>query len=425
MSKSQLKIAHVSHNDSFGGADRAGFRIHKALIKESIDSIMFVNQSGSKDPSVHIPGGKISRLMKELRPRMGRFVDKFYDDKESEKSSPGIFSSSWPRFLNQSDVDIVHLHWPHNEMMSVADISRIKKPMVWTLHDMWAFCGAEHYTTSKRYMEGYTKTNRPDHESGLDINRLNWKRKKRLWKKPITVVGSSQWMADCASSSDLMKEWPVYSVKSAIDLDYWKPVNKSNARSLLGLPSDKPIILFGAIGGVEKTRKGFDLLKETLIMLYKSNFNLNLAVVGQQEPSESLEIGYEPFFMGHHYDDLSMKILYNASDAVIIPSRQDNLPNMGIEALACGVPVVAFDTCGLPDIVEHKKNGFLAKPFDTKELAEGIKWVVGNKDRSKTLSKDSRESAMNNFSEQITAKSYIKIYNELLNKYKFNDIINI
>lgn len=414
MNKNRLKIAHVSHNDSYGGADRAGFRIHMALMKEGIDSIMFVNQSGSKDPSIHIPGGKVSRLMKELRPKLGRFVDKFYDDKESEKSSPGIFSSSWPRFLNQTDVDIVHLHWPHNEMMSVADISRINKPLVWTLHDMWAFSGAEHYTTSERYKEGYTKTNRPAHETGLDINRLNWRRKMRLWKKSITVVGSSQWMADCASSSVLMRDWPVYAVKSAIDLDFWKPVNKSNARSLFGLPSDKPIILFGSIGGVEKTRKGFDLLKETLVKLKNSNFSLNIAVVGQQEPSESMELGYDPFFMGHQYDDISMKILYNASDAVIIPSRQDNLPNMGIEALACGVPVVAFDTCGLPDIVEHKSNGWLAKPFDTTDLAEGIKWVVGDRDRSETLSKDSREYAINNFSEQNTAKSYIRIYKELL-----------
>ncbi len=414
MIKKDLKIAHVSHNDSFGGADRAGFRIHKALMKAGIDSKMYVNRAGSKDPSVTIPGGKVSRLVKELRPRIGRFVDIVYEDNESEKSSPAVFSSSWSRFLNKLDCDIVHLHWPHNEMMSIADISRIKKPVVWTLHDMWAFSGAEHYTTTDRFREGYTKINRPDDESGPDINRFIWNRKKRLWKKPMTIVGSSQWMADCASSSVLMKDWPVYSIKSAIDLDYWKPVNKDDARSLLGLPSDKPIILFGAIGGVNKCRKGFDLLKETLIKLSEANFSLNIMIAGQEKPDEEMNIGYKPHFMGHLFDDLSMKILYNAADAVLIPSRQDNLPNMGIESLACGVPVIAFDTCGLPDIVEHKKNGWLAKPFDTDDLAKGIKWVFEDRKRAEILNKYSRESALNNFSEQNTAKSYINIYENLL-----------
>lgn len=414
MKNHQLKIAHVSHNDTFGGADRAGYRIHKALMKFGVDSKMYVNSSGSKDPSVQIPGGKVSRLVKEMRPRFGRIIDLLYNDNESEKSSPAMFTSSWSRFLNRLECDIVHLHWPHNEMMSIADISRIKKPIVWTLHDMWAFSGAEHYTTNERYREGYSKSNRPADETGLDINRMIWKRKMKLWKKPMTVVGSSRWMADCASSSAMMKEWPVFSIKSAIDLDFWKPVKKSDARSLLGLPSDKPIILFGAIGGVNKFRKGFDLLTETLIKLRDSKFDLNIIIVGQNKPKEPLEIGYEPIFMGHQYDDLSMKIIYNAADAVLIPSRQDNLPNMGIESLACGVPVIAFDTCGMRDIVEHQHNGWLAKPFNTIELSKGIQWVLEDRARSEVLFRNSRESAIVNFSEQNTAKSYLNIYNSLI-----------
>lgn len=411
-----IKVAIVSHNDADGGADRAANRLHQSLLqREGVDSVMYVNKSTTMDPTVIVPGGKFTRFIYELRPRLGRITDPLYTSPDQGKLSPAIFSSKWPQILNRLDVDIVHLHWPMNEMMSVADISRIKKPLVWTMHDMWAFCGAEHYATDNRYRTGYTRGNRPATEKGFDLNGWTWKRKIKHWKTPINIITPSRWMGECVKSSQMMGDWPIHIIPGAIDIKYWKPFDRQSARELLGLPLDKSLVLFGAIGGTSDYRKGFNLLEEALAKLKVNKEEIALVVIGGKGHHRSDHDDlFDTYYLGHLYDNMSLKTVYNAVDVVLLPSRQDNLPNMGVEAMACGVPVVAFNTCGLPDIVQHKSNGWLADAFDTAHFSEGISWVLENEERKRTLSQNARKYAIKHFSSEEIANKHYNFYKSIL-----------
>jgi glycosyltransferase involved in cell wall biosynthesis len=345
-----------------------------------------------------------------IRARIGEAVTRLLHTENRILHSPEVLRSRWPQRLNNSNADVINLHWIGYEMISVADIARFQKPVVWTLHDMWAFCGAEHFTEDFRWREGYLRNNRPVHESGFDLDRWTWKRKSNHWRRPIQIVAPSHWLADCARQSALMREWPVSVIPYAIDTEAWHPVDKQLARKILGLPVDSPLLIFGAIGGTRDPRKGFDLLKGALDHLRGEIQGLELVVLGQTPPMKPTDLGFPVHYAGHLHDDISMSLFYSAADALILPSRQDNLPNVGIEAQACGTPVVAFNACGLPDIVEHKETGYLAKAFDTQDLAEGIRWVLADTGRRARLSSQSRNAAVAKFSYPVVAEQYLRLY---------------
>jgi len=326
--------------------------------------------------------------------------------------SPAVVSSSWPERLNASDADVVHLHWVQGEMLSIADIARIRKPIVWTLHDMWAFCGAEHYTTDHRWCEGYRRDNRPAHESGFDLNRYCWLRKRKHWRRPLQIVCPSQWLADCVRASALMHEWPVAVVPNPIDTARWQPIDQPLARQLMGLPQDCHLLLFGAMGGGNDPRKGIDLLLATLALLRSEPTlqNLQLVVFGQLAPQSPPQLGFPVHYIGHLHDDLSLRALYSAADVMVISSRQDNLPNTGLEAHACGTPVVAFNTGGLPDIVDDRVTGALAEPFEPASLAAAIRWVLEDSQRRQQLGAAARARAEQLWAPERVAGLYADTY---------------
>jgi glycosyltransferase involved in cell wall biosynthesis len=373
-----MRVIHLNFSDINGGAARAAYRIHHCLRSAGIDSRMWVNKATAGDWTVEGPKTKFEKLMTALRPRLVSPLVKLLKTENPIIHSLCLLPSQWVDRINASDADIVHLHWVQGEMLSVADIGRIKKPLVWTLHDMWAFCGAEHYTTDHRWREGYRRDNRPSHESGFDLNRWVWARKRKHWQRPIHIVTPSNWLANCARESALMQSWPITVIPYPIDTESWKPMEQNLARELLGLPANVPLLLFGAMGGGSDPRKGFDLLLKALSHLRDDQRaqGLELVVFGQRAPQSPPDLGFPIHYTGHFHDDLSLRALYSAADVMVIPSRQDNLPNTGVEAHACGTPVVAFDIGGLPDIVEHQKTGYLAKAFDTEDLARGILWVL-------------------------------------------------
>lgn len=400
----------ISYSDITGGAARAAYRIHHALRLQGVDSTMRVNSANTDDWTVRGQVGNLQNLLTISRLVPGKLATRLLRTNNRVIHSPAILHSSWPKRLNISDADIINLHWVNHEMMSIGDIARIKKPVVWTLHDMWPFCGAEHYTEDFRWREGYTRNNRPSYEAGLDLNRWVWRRKMRNWRRPMHIVSPSNWLAGCARQSMLMREWPVTVVPNAVDTSVWQPLNKSLARELLKLPNDAPLLLFGAVGGARDPRKGFELLRQALRHLQGQVKELQLIVFGQHAPREPDDLGFPIHYMGHLHDDLSLRVLYSAADAMVIPSRQDNLPNTGVEALACGTPVVAFNTCGLPDIVKHEKTGYLAEPFNSEDLASGIIWVLADAARHAQLCVNARHYATATFSYPVVAEQYLSVY---------------
>jgi len=411
-----MKIIHLSYSDIRGGAARATYRIHCALRNQNIDSKMLVNKSKLNDSNILRPSNKIEKIFTELRPRITKYLlVKYLKTGNPIIHSPSFLPSSWINYINNSDNDIVHLHWVQGELISIADIAKIKKPIVWTVQDMWIFCGAEHYTEDYRWREGYLDNNRPSHESGFDLNRWTWKRKKKHWKQPIQIVAPSRWLAECITNSKLLSRWPTSIIPNTINTDFWIPIDKKTARQKLNLPIDKKIILFGAIEGEKDPRKGFDLLKKSLEYLKNnlSNSDIELVVFGKSRKKLDSKFSFSSHYMGHIDDDEYLRLLYCSSDLVLIPSKQDNLPNVGLEAHACAIPIVAYNVGGLSDIIEHKNTGYLAKPFIIEDFARGINWVLEN-NLSLNLGKNARKKAMTIFSEKIISKAYMNIYNQVL-----------
>ena len=409
-----MNIHQVSYTDASGGADRAASRIHRSLLGVGVDSTMHVVRATLGDPTVATSTGKVFKALGLIRPHLGKLPLQFLKTSNSVLHSTNILPSSWSRRFNRSNADVVHLHWVCAEMMSIEDIGRINKPIVWTLHDMWAFCGAEHYACDERWREGYTRHNRPAYESGLDVNRWTWKRKCKAWHRPMNIATPSRWLADCVKESVLMHDWPVTVIPNALDMEIWKPIERVIARQLLRLPEEGKLLAFGAIRGISDPRKGNDLLLAALNHLRHQMPDRELVVFGERRPREVPDVGFPIHYAGHLYDDLSLRVLYSAADALVIPSRQDNLPNTGVEALACGTPVIAFDVCGLPDIVTHQQTGWLARPFDTENLAEGIRWVLEDDERRSVFGKKARKYAEERFAAPIVAKQYKRLYEELL-----------
>jgi len=404
-----MKILTISQSDSNGGAARAAYRIHKALRQQNIDSHMWVNDAGTNSEHVCGPDQLFIQGKNKLRKLSGSLIP--FSMRSSNKSlhSPAILSSQWPEKINSSDCDIVHMHWINREMLSISDIAKITKPIVWTLHDMWPFCGAEHYTEDLRWKSGYFKHNRPDHEYGLDINRWVWERKRKWWHKPMHIVTPSHWLGDCVRQSYLMKGMPVRVIKNPIDTDVWSPVDKYEARKRLGLPVDVPLLLFGAMGGGADKRKGVDLLGAALKALHHELPDIQLMILGQDQSGATENNDYPVHYLGHIGDDNILREIYSAADAMVIPSRQDNLPNTGVESLSCATPVIAFDVCGLPDIVRHKHTGYLARAFDIDDLAKGILWVLSEAVNN-LLSEKARNDAISRFSCKVVAKQYAELY---------------
>ena len=409
-----MKVLHVSTQDILGGAARAAYRVHRALLSIGVESEMYVTNVSSGDPTVSGPTNALAKVMQRVRTQVGFRFTKLLKTNNKILHSPALLHSEWVRRINQSDADIVNLHWICGEMMSVEDIGHITKPTVWRLPDMWAFCGAEHNTLEERYRQGYTSSNRPTYESGFDLNRFTWNRKRRAWKRPMQIVTPSRWLAGCVNQSKLMQEWPVTVIHNTLDTSRWLPIEQRLARELLGLPVDVPLIAFGAMGGGRDAIKGFDLLLSALGHLRTQITDLELVVFGEQRPRVVPDVGFPIHYMGHLHDDLSLRAVYSAADAMIVPSRQEAFGQTASEAHACGTPVVAFATSGLLDIIVHQQTGWLAPAYDTENLAFGIRWVLEDQNRRLALGKQARQRAVTLFSEPIVANQYRQLYESVL-----------
>ena len=404
-----MKIFVINHSDIYGGAARAAYRIHHALLQQAHVSRMHVNLAISDDWTVQGPETRWAKLSAFIRPRIGSLGLRLLNTDNLIIHSPSILPSHWTKRLNQSDADVLHLHWVNEEMMSIADIGKLRKPIVWTLHDMWAFSGAEHYTEEYRWREGYRINNRPLYESGFDVNLWTWKRKRTYWRRPMQIVTPSTWLANCVRQSSLMCDWPVSVVANPLNTDFWKPIDKCTAREILQLPSHVPIVLFGALAGGNDPRKGFDLLTKALHCLDGQLPEMEIVVFGQLAPKEPPNLGFPTHYSGHLHDDISLRLLYSAADVLVVPSRQESFGLTASEAHACGTPVVAFDNTGLADIVGHKATGYLAKAFEVEDLAYGIRWVLMQNAKLR-LGENAREKAVADYSYPVIAEKYLKLY---------------
>lgn len=411
-----MKVLHVSHSDLIGGAARAAYRLHMAQLDIGIESRMLVRTKLSDNWTITGPSTKFERICNLFRSPIGHQINKLQRSKNINFHSGGWLSSHWAKKINASDVDIVNLHWVAGETMSIEDIGRINKPIVWTLHDMWPFCGTEHvtdYGIDARWKVGYYSQNRGKLEQGIDLDRIAWLRKRKAWKnKYFHIVVPSRWMAECAISSSLFKNYPVTLIPNVLDTNVYKPLNQSFCRNLLNLPEGKEIILFGAMGGGKDPNKGYDLLIEALnILSYEvEKQNIVCVIFGQDKPKNVPSLPFETIWVGHIYDDEKLVLLYNSATVMVVPSRQEAFGQTASEALSCGIPVVAFKTTGLNDIVEHLKTGYLAESFCTRSLVDGIKWVLNINELDEPVHLNARNKSLCYWSRKVVLSQYLSVY---------------
>ena len=415
---SPLKILHLCTHDGNGGAARAAHRIHQALVASGFNSRMRVLYKFTDDPRVKggVPPRSIAaRMYSKAQDRILTRVRKGWTTDNPILHTFGESGTGLLNELNASDFDILNLHWVAG-MLSVVDIGRITKPIVWTLHDMWAFCGGEHYAPdheSARFRLGYLANNRPAGENGPDLNRQTWEAKRRAWaQRQFTIVAPSRWIAGCARQSVLLADAETHVIPYPLEMvHFWRPIPRDAARTALGLPLTKKLILMGADGGVADPRKGGDLLRDAITRIVAlQGGDLELIIYGQREPAVYDRWPCPVHWLGVVRDDRMLVLAYSAADVMVVPSRQDNLPNTALEAQACGTPVVAFDIGGLTDIVVHRETGWLAKAFDTTELAAGILWVLGEHERLAALSKKARDLAIRRLAPEHVSAQYMKVY---------------
>lgn len=410
-----MKILIINSSDIQGGAARAAYRLHRALLAEGIDSNMLVQRKNSDDYTVIAPETKIQKGWCRIRPTLDRLPVRFYRNRNKT-----LFSPSWLPFspilrhINEIQPDLVHLHWIAGGMIRIEDIAKIKFPIVWSLHDDWAFTGGCHIKWDcEKYKEDCRACRVLGSKINSDLSQRIYRRKQKVFSKleKLTVIGLSRWITNCAKKSSLFREISVINLPNLIDSDIFSPIPKEVAKSLLNLSKKKKIVLCGAMQVCVDVNKGFKELSKALQKL--NTEDIELTIFGSTEPCTPPPFQQTVRYLGHLHDDISLRVLYSAADVIVVPSLQENLSNAIMESLACGTPVVAFDVGGNSDLIEHQKTGYLARPFDADDLARGIDWIL-HAENYQELCKNSRNKVLREFDSQFVAKRYIQLYQDVL-----------
>lgn len=374
-----MKIAHISTSDCRGGAAKAAYRLHQGLVGVGVDSHFIVQEKDTDDPRVHGPVNLFGKVRARVSARLDSGIRK-------SGVTEHWFSSAWvPDQLNarlaQLQPDVVNFHWVNKGFVRLETLGRLSYPIVWTLHDMWPFTGGCHYTGGcSAYVKSCGKCPQLGSQQQQDDSSRILSRKAAAWKKlKMQIVTPSIWMADCARASTLFREKAIKTIPYGLDTDVYKPLDRKFARYTLGLPEDKLMVLFGADAGTADPRKGFDLLLESLDVLKRDeelSSNILLVIFGGSSSGNGKINGFETRYLGKLFDETSLALAYSAADVFVAPSREDNLPNTILEALACGTPCAAFHIGGMPEMIIPDQNGYLAHAFNVDDLARGIKQLL-------------------------------------------------
>jgi glycosyltransferase involved in cell wall biosynthesis len=436
-----LKILLINTDDAMGGAAIACLRLLNTLDQtEGIEASMLVQEKKRNQLNVK----PLVHTWLEKKMAFSRFVQERLYFRLHEKNkqirfafSPantGIDISTHPLV---QEADIIHLHWINFGFLSIASLEKLfalNKPIVWTLHDMWAFTGGCHHSGD---CENYQLTcgncvQYLRNPAKNDLSNKIWQRKSTIFnrslrlrsgngqlrsKGDITIIGCSQWLANRAKKSSLLKDFSVKAIPNPLDINLFSPQNKAEARQKLGLPINKKLILFVA-AKVSVIWKGFSYFQESLELLKAQNTDsqdIELVVLGESDEETIQKLPFKAHALGRISDVQQIVSIYSAADVFVTSSIQENLPNTIMEAMACGTPAVGFEVGGIPEMIEHHISGFLAKYKSAESLAEGMKWVLFEANHEE-LSKNARKKVVENYSEKVVVEQYLEVYNALVNR---------
>lgn len=399
-----MKIIMVNTTEFVGGAAVAASRLGRALIRAGIH----VNKLNRKNTWLNRFRFYWERLIIFLSNHLNR--NNLFTVSIANTGT-NIFSHSLVK-----EADIIHLHWINQGFLSLKDIKKMiysGKPVIWTLHDLWPATAICHYPDKcNKYQFKCSQCPLQNSSSIYDLADWTYERKKQIGLSKVHFVGCSTWITEMAMKSSLLKGASFSTIPNPIDISIFKPMNKIEARSLLHLHKDKFLLLFAAAKLSDK-RKGASFLVEACSLL-KQKFGDRIEIVLMGNSSEELSeaIPFKVNSLGYISDQSTMIAIYSSADLFIIPSLEDNLPNTIMESMACGTPCVGFKTGGIPEMIDHKVNGYIANYMDAEDIATGIQWVLGNKDQ-KALSAACVKKVRENYSEEIVSEKYLELYHSI------------
>ena len=408
-----MKILHIVGGNLSGGAARGAYWLHQGLRKTGVDSKILVQQADVKDKNViSLTNNKITKLKQMILSNLDQSPVWLYKNRKRVIFSTGFLGNNIFKTREYKEADIIHLHWICGGMLSISQIGKIRKPVVWTMRDMWPMTGGCHYAMDcKSYETGCGSCKQLNSQNKYDLSHFIVKKKKTGFSRNMKIVGISHWLSDCAKSSFLFKDFDIRTISNNVNTSDFSPVKKSIARDVLNLPNNKKIILAGA-QNLKDFYKGFDKYLEAIQQL-KDKSNLFLLFFGNMDENIIKQSGFEYKSLGFLHDIVSLRLAYSASDIFVAPSLMDAFGKTLAESMSCGTPVVCFDATGPKDIVDHKVNGYKAKSFDTSDLAAGIKWVISDENRHKELCIKAREKAVVSFDIKKVAGQYKSLYQEI------------
>lgn len=403
-----MKIIHLNQSDKEGGASIASYRLHKSLLKHAVKSEFWVDKKISNDATVKIKLNFFERYARRMSNWCSKQIVKAIGIKQKSYFNLGIFGSSWIHYLNNSDADIVHLHWLGNEILSLRQIHKINKPCLVTLHDEWILGYGFHIYSHQAYFKKETLIYK------LITNYLR-KIREKYHDKNLYLIAPSKFMSNLIKNNHLYKKNKYKTIGHSISQDNWIPVSREIAKREIGVPIKNYSILFSSFGGEKDLNKGFKDFSYAVKEFQNINPNIDISLifVGDFNDSSIKDIGIPSISMGILKNKHDLINTYCASDVVLVPSKYESFGLVAQEACILGIPVVAYENSGIADFIFHKENGYLAKNFDHGDLANGLNfWYKNN---SKKLIDQNRNILMK-YSEERIVQEYINVYKELLSK---------
>ena len=411
-----------------GGAGRASYRIHQGVRSLGVDSRMLLKNGKSKDPNIvtldeFVPHNPFYKAFDWSRNKVKNKLQHIRWNRYPEREK--IFMSDLRGTdlhgaLRKLDYDVLHLHWVNNRFVPLEVLPK-DKPIVWTLHDSWPFCGICHYSFECQEYQWQCGCCPFLHSSeSKDLSYKVWKRKAEIYKNlDLHIVSPSCWLADCAKKSSLLGHSPVTVIPNCLDVNVFRPLNEAEIslrwQNFREKKMAKPFALYGAVNAATDKIKGFANLLSALKLLERQGHgdDFELIVFGATQSELDLDVNIPIHCVGYVGDIQELASLYNLASVMVVPSLTENLSCAIMESLSCGTPVVAFNIGGNGDMIEHQKNGYLAKERDDADLAEGILWCLNN-NADNRLGRAGREKVLQNYTFDVVCRQYVELYQQVL-----------
>jgi len=409
----KLKVLHLVAGNLDTGAGRGAYWLHRGLIEQGVDSKILTdsNTDLGDETVISIALGLKSKMAWAIRRVLDYAPTLLYRHRKPAIFSTGIAGYAFTAHPAFAEATIIHLHWINHGFVRMRDLSGVEKPIVWTLRDMWPMTGGCHYSMGcNRNKFGCGHCPQLGSNSDHDLSHWILSSKIKYIPKSAKVVGISNWISEQASESAVFKTHDVRTIPNNIDIQMFYPVDRVLARSLLGIGTEKKIILVGS-RSLNGFYKGFDKFMDSLRYLDKEKYHLCFFGDADQQMIEAT--GFSKTVLGFLKDTNSLRLAYSAADVFVAPSLMEAFGKTLAEAMACGTPVVCFDSTGPRDIVDHKLNGYRAKIFEPEDLAAGVDWVCGQQ-QTEELGLSAREKVLAKFDSRVIAGQYIDLYNEIL-----------